>query len=345
MKTEKYTHLREQVQKVEEKILAITGRNVEFNMEWTRSQRKCEQVGKLIWKRKHLLDEMFVATPEEVVRMEQVNNRLYDLTQKMYARTEVVYRRMAATYDPEFDDDGFNKIEGSLRFSPNGHNSVLPMANDDYYGSEFCEMFCIIDWLYTCEHFKWEEVELCWCLRSPADYRPEMTREELMITYINDGTTWYESVQPAAEKLSHLCICHAIHDLSCHKPYSIPDILRMNYFCVEVKVTHQHWEEQDGSGWRWWERCSFEEFRDKFLHEAEQNRAPQIRLGQEIANRTRLYFYDYLEDLSADMPSVEQWTEPLSDEVHYRWRPQKDCFYLDKNIDDYLRELYEFVGR
>ena len=135
MKTEKYTRLREQVQKIEEKILAITGRNVDFNMECTRLQRKYEQVEKLIWKRKHLLDKMFVATPEEVVRMEHVNNRLYDLTQKMYARTEVVYRRMAATYDPEFVDDRFNKIEGSLRFSPNGHRSVLPMANDDYYGS------------------------------------------------------------------------------------------------------------------------------------------------------------------------------------------------------------------
>ena len=68
MKNNEYTHLREQVQKIEEKILAITGRNVEFNMEWTRSQCKCEQVGKLIWKRKHLLDKMFVATTEEVVR-------------------------------------------------------------------------------------------------------------------------------------------------------------------------------------------------------------------------------------------------------------------------------------
>jgi hypothetical protein len=46
MKTEKYTHLREQVQKVEEKVLAITGKNVEFNMEWTRSQRKCEQANR-----------------------------------------------------------------------------------------------------------------------------------------------------------------------------------------------------------------------------------------------------------------------------------------------------------
>ena len=91
-------------------------------------------------------------------------------------------------------------------------------------------------------------------------------------------------------------------------------------------------------------RCSFEKFRDKFVREAEQNRAPEIRLGQEIANRTRLYFYDYLEDISADT-GVEPWKEPFSDKVHYRWRPQKDCFYLDENIDDYLRELYEFVRK
>ena len=93
----KYNNFRTQVQKVEEKILAITGDNVEYNMEWTRSQRKCEQVERLIWKRKHLLDKMFVSTPEEVVRMEQVNNRLYDLTQKMYSRTEALCRKVMTT--------------------------------------------------------------------------------------------------------------------------------------------------------------------------------------------------------------------------------------------------------
>ena len=265
MKNEKYTRLREQVQEIEEKIIAITGRNVEFNMEWTSSQRKCKQVERLIWKRKHLLDKMFVATPEEVERMEQVNNRLYELTQKMYTRTEAVYRKMAtATYDPEFDDDV--EVEGVLRFSINEHCSVLPMSNDDYYNSNCYEMLCVIDWLYTCRHLKLEEVESCWCSLSPVDYHPEMKREELGIRDdLNDGTTWYESAQPAADKLSNLCICHAIHDLSCHKPYSIPDILRMNEFCVEVKVKHQHWEEQDSSGGKWWEHCSFEKFRDKFV--------------------------------------------------------------------------------
>lgn len=337
--------LREQVRKVEQKILAITGEDVEYGMEWTRSQRRCEQVERLIWKRKRLLNKMFVATPEEVARMEQANNRLFDLTQKMYARTEALYRKMAtATYDPAFDDDV--EVEGTLKFSVRDRGSVLPMSNDNYYGSDFYAMLSVVDWLYTCNVLAIEEIEQCRCYLSPSDYRPEMSRDELGIKDdLNDGTTWYESVQPAADKLSHLCICHAIHDLSDHKPYSIPDILRMNDFWVEVMVKHQHIVEQDGSRLNWWERCSLDEFRAKFVREAEQNRAPKIRLGQEIYNRTRLYFNDYLEDLSADMPGVEQWKEPLSDEIHYRWCPQKDCFYLDENIDDYLRELYEFVSK
>ena len=345
MVKDKYSHLRTQVQKIEEKILAITGDNVEYNMAWTRSQRKCEQVERLIWKRKHLLDKMFVATPEEVERMEQVNNRLYDLTQKMYARTETLFRKvMTTTYDPESDDDV--EVEGTLKFSANGHSSLLPMANDDYYGSNFYEMLCIIGWLYTCEVLDLEEIEQCRCYLSPSDYLPEMNSKELGLTDdLNDGTTWYEPVQPAADKLSHLCICHAIHDLSDHKPYSIPDIQRMNDFWVEVTVKHQLIVEQDGSRLHWWERCSFEEFRDKFVHEAEHNRAPQIRLGQEIYNRTQQYFKDYFDSLTEDMPNVEKHKDLFSDKVYLHWRPQKDCFYLDENIDDYLREVYEFVRK
>ena len=339
----KYNNLRTQVQKVEEKILAITGDNVEYNMAWTRSQHKCEQVERLIWKRKHLLDKMFVATSDEVVRMEQVNNRLYDLTQKMYARTEALCRKvMTTTYDPESDDDV--EIEGTLKFSANGHSSLLPMANDYYYGSNFYEMLCIIGWLYTCDVLDLEEIEQCRCYLS--EYRPEMSTKELGLTDdLNDGTTWYEPVQPAADKLSHLCICHAIHDLSDHKPYSIPDILRMNDFWVEVTVKHQLIVEQDGSRLHWWERCSFEEFRDKFVREAKQNRAPQIRLGQEIYNRTQLYFKYYFDSLTEDMPNVEKHKDLFSDKVYLHWRPQKDCFYIDENIDDYLREVYEFVRR
>ena len=41
------------------------------------SQQKREQLESLICLRKELLDKMFVATPEEVARMERVNDLTY----------------------------------------------------------------------------------------------------------------------------------------------------------------------------------------------------------------------------------------------------------------------------
>ena len=45
------------------------------------------QLGKLLGDRCRLLNEMFRATPEEVEDFRKVNDRLFDLTQKMYAKT------------------------------------------------------------------------------------------------------------------------------------------------------------------------------------------------------------------------------------------------------------------
>jgi hypothetical protein len=81
------------------------------------------------------------------------------------------------------------------------------------------------------------------------------------------------------------------------------------------------------------------------VREAKQNRAPQIRLGQEIYNRTQLYFKDYFDSLTEDMPNVKKRKDPFSDNICLHWRPQKDCFYIDENIDDYLQEVYEMVRR
>ena len=55
-------------------------------------------VKKLIFERKHLLEYMFVATPDEIERIQIVNECLLNLTQKMYARTETLYRKYAMPY-------------------------------------------------------------------------------------------------------------------------------------------------------------------------------------------------------------------------------------------------------
>lgn len=58
---------------------------------------------------------MFVGTPEEVARMEQVDARLRDLTQRMYRRSAELYRKvLTATYDETFDVDVM--VEGSLTY-------------------------------------------------------------------------------------------------------------------------------------------------------------------------------------------------------------------------------------
>jgi hypothetical protein len=122
-----------------------------------------------------------------------------------------------------------------------GSESILPMDNDDYYGSDFVSILDIIDSLYIKGLLYGQEIEYSYCLCPPSKFRPDMNKEELRaVDNLNDDSTWYRPYQPAAEKLKHLCICHAIHDLSMSKPYSIPDILRMNDFWVEVNVKHQH---------------------------------------------------------------------------------------------------------
>ena len=48
------------------------------------------------------------------------------------------------------------------------------------------------------------------------------------------------------EEFKDICICHAVHELCQHKMYSIPDLLRMNDFWCEVRVTHQLLSDRDG---------------------------------------------------------------------------------------------------
>ena len=152
---------------------------------------------------------------------------------------------MVATYDPTFDNDV--DVEGTLKVEMNDSESILPMSNDDYYGSDFELVFEIISCLYLHKYLLREEIEFCYCYCSANNYREDMNRNELQIAdNLNDGTSWYHANMPAADKLRQICICHAIYDLNMHKPYSIPDILRMNDFTLEVAVKHQHFANQLG---------------------------------------------------------------------------------------------------
>ncbi|MEE1213712.1 MAG: hypothetical protein U0L04_01905, partial [Bacteroidaceae bacterium] len=107
--------MRKRVQNIEERLKAIINEKSDGHSLWYRSERKCLQIEKLVWQRKELLDKMFTGTPDEVTRMEQVNTLLLELTDKLHARTEELYRKtMATVYDPEFDND--IDVEGTIKF-------------------------------------------------------------------------------------------------------------------------------------------------------------------------------------------------------------------------------------
>ena len=317
--------LRRRVCSIEAAILKITGTDMDRLITKHVSEKEMERVGNLICQRQGLLNRMFTGTPEEVERMEQVNDRLLELSRQMYSRSAALYRKVLTdTRDEAFDDDVV--IEGSLKYNCDAETSVLPMSNDWYYGSDFCRMLQVIDWLYMhkAEGFELEAIEETGCKSwEPKDIPGQSDAELGFEDSLNDGTTWAEGVlrHPAFE---HICLCHAVHDICTHKYYSIPDLLRMNDFWCEVKVTHQHIVDQSGSRWKWWEHCSFEEFRDKLRTEAA-HRPEQLRLGQYIMVRTSHLFPDTMH------PSL--------------WGGADDCFNDDDRVDAYLRRLYDTLQK
>lgn len=306
--------LRKRLQRIEAAILRITGKDMDRLSARLVPEKKRKRIGKLIGMRQVLLNRMFTATAEEVERMVWVNTLLLDLTQQMYRRSAELYRRVLdTTHDKTFDDDVM--VEGSLKYGSNGLESVLHLTDDYYYGSDFTRMMQIIDWLYLCraDGFQIEDIEYT-SKSIELDDTPSMSDAQLgFANDLDDGTTWAEGWldHPA---FKHICICHAVHDICTHKCYSIPDLLRMNDFWCEVKISHQHIVEQDGSRWEWWNSCSFEEFRNKLLSEAA-HRPEEYRLGQYIVNRTSELFPDVV------------------------GRLKNDCFGDDQQIDAYLHEL------
>ena len=233
--------LRSKLRRVEAQIVKITGENIN-DFSWRKESRNVEKIEDLLSDRCYLLNQMFRATPAEIEHFERVNEMLYKLTQKLYAKTASIYRELLTHKpDPDFDDD-FD-IEGTLSYSYNSEDSVLRLEEDDYYGSNFNVMLWVLD---AVMHEGWWQ--LCDVIKTySSNDMPAMSDKELGIeNWLDDGTTWAEGWlrNPALE---HICICHTVHDICTHKHFSIPDLLRLNDFWCEVSVKHQHLVAQDGS--------------------------------------------------------------------------------------------------
>ena len=183
------------------------------------SDDKGAYLAKLIEERKDTLDALFQATPNEVMRMDKLNDQLKAITRQMHERVAIVNEDAAKIFV-----DGNFEVEGRLNYNPNAAGAIIQLENDDYFGSDFAKIHKVIDMLFDQGYLPIK------C----ADY----IRASDLVNDFDNGNweTAYEDWQPQVDKFKHINICFAIHSLNAYHPYSIPDILRMNNFDVTVTI-------------------------------------------------------------------------------------------------------------
>ena len=207
--------LKEKVEKIESEILALTDDGAACCV----SDDKGAYLAKLTEERKDTLDALFQATPNEVMRMDKLNDQLKAITRQMHERVAIVNEDASKIFV-----DGNFEVEGRLNYNPNAASAIIQLENDDYFGSDFAKIHQVIDMLFD------------------QGYLPikcaDFVRASDLVNDFDDGRweTAYEDWQPQADKFKYINICFAIHSLNAYHPYSIPDILRMNNFDITVTV-------------------------------------------------------------------------------------------------------------
>lgn len=219
--------LRVKIQKIEAKLREI----IDSKRRWSEDWRLKEKVEILLSDRASYLDRMFLATHEEVARLEALNEMLIKKVEDMHSRAAMLWETMLSMRQmTEFDDNYEIRAELRVEGDRSDEEAVLKLPEDEYYGSDFAlANEAIIDIMPRNWNHSW-----CGSVISPwqtvnADKDPDGAFSHSM----EDGQSWAEGAlcHPA---LNHICICYPIHDLVTHLPFSIPDLLRINSFSTKV---------------------------------------------------------------------------------------------------------------
>lgn len=214
------------------------------NMLWYKDISSLDHIEDLLYRRSTILNHLFRAnlSEEDVNRFKNVNRRLHDLTEKMYRRTANMYRTLLSMpKEEDFDDDIM--LEARMQFICEEEGDVLKLNDDDYYGSRFLDMNAIIS-VYNENCVKMPIARLT----VPFDPRnvASMSDTDLgIINKLDDGESWNEAPLDIGA-FRDIVICNAAHVICNHMPFSIPDMLRMNDFWIDITSTVQHITTMEG---------------------------------------------------------------------------------------------------
>lgn len=228
--------MRHKLQQIESRIIEIVGSDLEeFKYDELPKAGK-EEVKSLLRERRDILNEMFQPTEANLALFRKVNDELYRRTMALNERVKKFVAKKNILLDsPDFDDD--YELEGTLKFVFNDEDSICRLADDYYYGSNFAVMIKTLYEVYS--HSGIESIATINEHRSPLD----------------DGVSWYEYPFNRFPEFKDFIICHAVHDLTDHKHFSIPDLIRLNDFWSEVEFKAQSITDQDGHHYDFKKQC------------------------------------------------------------------------------------------
>ena len=309
--------LKYELKKLERRILKITGDPIDYKhygpfLNWRRDDA-AETVEELMLERSYILHLLFEkhCTPAEVSRLEKINGMLLEMTNRTYHRTADMMRALMVMKKDEMDDD--YELEGRLAPRFDIPYSVLRLEDDDYYGSDFIRMAAI---LQETEKYKPGMADVR-CYSSQIEvFTPNMTDKELgYANEMDDGTTWAEawlSIPP----LQHITVCYALHALVTHMNWSIPDVLRINDFTIEVKLTVQQFSDQEKNRLWWWDKYDLPRFKEVLLKEAAA-RPEGLPLETALLQRCRDYFEDNADEVLAKVgiSDIDRYLEALKHKI------------------------------
>lgn len=224
--TKLFVLTKQRLHNTEEKLKTIMGDDSDcLKPEGLCSRVKVNIVGRLLMKRRNLLNQMFLGTPNEFQHLNRVNDHLLGLITRLYEKTTNLAKSIVK--DTTFDDD--YEIEGTVRIPYNSEDSVLKLEEDHVYGSDFCLMNSILEAYYIAINQSHIGQRL-----HPGDKN-----------ILDDSQSW-DSPPFNSAIFNNITIGYTLHDLCSHKYYSIPDIIRLNDFWAEVKIVVQNLTNQKG---------------------------------------------------------------------------------------------------
>lgn len=222
-------NLRIELINIEHRIKEIAGNDV-YNLHKLRMDKATQcTLNSLLNQRQNILNEMFFGDFSEMACFRQVNNMLTKLTTDLFNRIKALSTSHEYFADKTFDSE--YELEGTIKIVVDSQSSLLRLDNDEYYGSDFLLMNSIITEFHRTQN---ENIE--WFVGKGVEGEDK--------PWCDDGVSWNEYPFYGHKEFDDILICHAVHDICSHKMYSIPDLLRLNDYWAEVKLTLQKFVSQ-----------------------------------------------------------------------------------------------------